>query len=60
MLVVHFSYRIKTQKYTTRWLEFIVIEAGKELKMCKYPVIEFRLMGFCLGKVIGATYLGNE
>ena len=26
MLVVHFTYRIKTKKYTTSWLDFIVIE----------------------------------
>ena len=32
MLVVHFTYRIKTNKYTTSWLDFVVIEEGKELK----------------------------
>lgn len=32
MLIVHFTYRIKTNKYTTSWLDFIVIEEGKGLK----------------------------
>ena len=32
MLIVHFTYRIKTNMYTTSWLEFVVIEDGGELK----------------------------
>jgi uncharacterized membrane protein YfcA len=32
MLIVHFAYRIKTNKYTKPWLDFVVIEDGKELK----------------------------
>ena len=32
MVVVHFAYRIKTNKYTTSWLDFVVAEEGKELK----------------------------
>jgi len=32
MLVVHFTYRVKTKKYTTSWFDFIVIDDGKELK----------------------------
>ena len=32
MLVVHFTYRKKTNKYTTSWLDFVVIEEGKEMK----------------------------
>jgi hypothetical protein len=32
MLIVHFTYRIKTDKYTRRWLDFVVIQEGEELK----------------------------
>ena len=32
MLIVHFTYRIKTNKYTTSWLDFVVIKDGRELK----------------------------
>jgi hypothetical protein len=32
MLIVHFTYRINTNKYTTSWLDFIVIQEGEELK----------------------------
>jgi hypothetical protein len=32
MLIVHFDYRIKTNKYTTSWLDFVVIEEGGEQK----------------------------
>ena len=32
MLIVHFTYRIKTNKYTTSWLDFVVIEEGERLK----------------------------
>ena len=32
MLVVHFSYRKKTNGNTTRWLDFVIIEDGKEIK----------------------------
>ena len=32
MLVVHFTYRKNTNKYTTSWLDFVVIEEGKETK----------------------------
>jgi len=32
MLIVHFTYRIKTNKYTTSWLDFVVIQEGEELK----------------------------
>ncbi len=32
MVVVHFAYRIKTNKYTTSWLDFVVIEEGNERK----------------------------
>lgn len=33
MLGVHFAYRIKTKKYTTSWLDFVVIEEGGERRM---------------------------
>jgi hypothetical protein len=33
MLTVHFVYRKKTHKYTTSWLDFVVIHEGEELKM---------------------------
>jgi hypothetical protein len=32
MLIVHFAYRIKTKKYTTSWLDFVVIMEGEEIK----------------------------
>lgn len=32
MLIVHFTYRIKTKKYTTSWLDFVVFEQGEKLK----------------------------
>ena len=32
MLIVHFTYRKKTNKYTTSWLDFVVIQDGDELK----------------------------
>jgi uncharacterized membrane protein YfcA len=44
MLVVHFTYRIKTNKYTTNWLDFIVVgdsgERGtKRIGKYYYPVV---------------------
>jgi len=44
MLVVHFTYRKKTNKYTTSWLDFVVMEDGKEIKSKRigkyyYPAI---------------------
>ena len=44
MLVVHFTYRKKTKKYTTSWLDFVVTEEGKETKPQRigkyyYPVV---------------------
>ena len=32
MLVVHFTYRIKTDRFTTNWLDFTVIGDGGERK----------------------------
>ena len=32
MLIVHFVYRIKTIKYTTSWLDFVVSEEDNESK----------------------------
>jgi len=32
MLIVHFTYRIKTNQYTTSWLDFVVVEDDQELK----------------------------
>jgi hypothetical protein len=32
MLIVHLAYRIKTNKYTTSWLDFVVIQEGEEIK----------------------------
>ena len=31
MLIVHFAYRVKTKKYTTSWLDFVVIEGDDRL-----------------------------
>ncbi len=44
MLVVHFIYRIKTNRFTTNWLDFIVIEDHGEQKKNRigkyyYPAI---------------------
>ena len=32
MLIVHFIYRQKTKKYTTSWLDFVLIGEGEERK----------------------------
>lgn len=32
MLIVHFTYRIKTNKFTTSWLDFVVIDGDESLK----------------------------
>ena len=32
MLIVHFTYRIKTKKFTTNWLDFVVIDDGEQKK----------------------------
>jgi hypothetical protein len=32
MLVVHFTYRIKTNRFTKNWLDFIVIDDGEQKK----------------------------
>ena len=32
MLIVHFTYRIKTKKYTSSWLDFVVVKDAQELK----------------------------
>ena len=44
MLVVHFTYRRKTNKFTANWLDFIVIEDSGELEKKRigkyyYPAI---------------------
>jgi hypothetical protein len=31
-LVLHLTYRIKTERYTRSWLDFVVIEENDELK----------------------------
>ncbi|MBN1267060.1 MAG: hypothetical protein JXA25_16330 [Anaerolineales bacterium] len=48
MLIVHFVYRSKTNKYTTSWLDFVVME-NKEQKPKRigkyyYPVILMNAM----------------
>jgi hypothetical protein len=35
MLIVHFIYRIKTNKFTRSWLDFVVIEGDEKLKTKK-------------------------
>lgn len=44
MLVVHFTYRIKTNKFTTNWLDFVVVGDNGEQKTKRigkyyYPVV---------------------
>lgn len=44
MTVVHFTYRSKTNKYTTSWLDFEVVEEDQEIKPKRigkyyYPVV---------------------
>ena len=31
-LIVHFTYRIKTKRYTESWLDFVVVEENDDLK----------------------------
>lgn len=49
MLIVHFTYRIKTKKYTSNWLDFIVVEEHGEQKQKRigkyyYPAILVNLI----------------
>lgn len=44
MLIVHITYRIKTNKYTSNWLDFVVVEDHGEQKKKRigkyyYPAI---------------------
>jgi uncharacterized membrane protein YfcA len=44
MLVVHLIYRKETNRYTASWLDFVVVEDGKEIKSKRigkyyYPAI---------------------
>jgi hypothetical protein len=58
MLIVHFTYRIKTNKYTTSWLDFVVIGEGEERKMKRigkyyYPLIIVNaLLSFIVSQVL--------
>jgi hypothetical protein len=48
MLVVHFTYRIKTNRFTKNWLDFnVVVDEGKKQKRIGkyyYPAIVVNLM----------------
>jgi hypothetical protein len=48
MLVVHFTYRIKTNRFTKNWLDFIVIVDGEQKKKrigkYYYPAIVVNLI----------------
>ena len=58
MLIVHFAYRIKTNKYTTSWLDFVVIQEGEKLKtkrIGKYyysAVIMSTIIAFLVSQVL--------
>ena len=58
MLMVHFAYRIKTHKYTTSWLDFVVIQEGEKLKtkrIGKYyysAVIMSTIIAFLVSQVL--------
>lgn len=58
MLMVHFTYRTKTNKYTTSWLDFVVIQEGEKLKtkrIGKYyysAVIMSALIAFLVSQIL--------
>lgn len=58
MLVVHFIYRRKTHKYTTSWLDFIVVEDGgehmqKRIGRYYYPaIIVNAIVSFIVSQVL--------
>ncbi len=58
MVVVHFTYRIKTNKFTTNWLDFIVIgnSGGRKTKRIGkyyYPaIIVNALISFIISQVL--------
>ena len=58
MLMVHFTYRAKTNKYTTSWLDFVVIQEGEKLKtkrIGKYyysAVIMSAIIAFLVSQVL--------
>jgi hypothetical protein len=58
MLVVHFTYRIKTNKFTTNWLDFIVIGDSGEQKTKRigkyyYPAIILNaIISFIVSQVL--------
>jgi uncharacterized membrane protein YfcA len=58
MLVVHFTYRIKTNKFTTNWLDFIVIGDSEEQKTKRigkyyYPAIILNaIISFIVSQVL--------
>ena len=58
MMVVHFTYRIKTNKFTANWLDFIVIEDGEKRKKkgigrYYYPaIIVHAIISFIVSQVL--------
>ena len=58
MLIVHFTYRIKTNKYTSNWLDFVVVEEQGDQKKKRigkyyYPAILMNLIiAFIVSQVL--------
>ena len=58
MLVVHFTYRVKTNQFTTNWLDFIVIGDSGERKIKRigkyyYPAIILNaIISFIVSQVL--------
>ncbi len=58
MLVVHFTYRIKTRKYTRSWLDFTAQQGGdtppKRIGKFYYPAILFNtVIALTVSQVLG-------
>ena len=57
-IVVHLTYRIKTNKFTKSWLDFVIIEENKELKTKRigkfyYSAVVFNaLLSFIISQVL--------
>jgi hypothetical protein len=57
-IVVHLTYRIKTNKWTTSWLDFVIIEENNELSTKRigkfyYSAVVFNaLLSFIISQVL--------
>ena len=58
MIVVHLTYRIKTNKWTTSWLDFVIIKKDDELRTQRigkfyYSAVIFNaLLSFVISQVL--------